>query len=257
MILGRSEGYLTETLEEMATVAHQIGLQMNDTKTKYTINRQDKNKLKATALMGKKYEKVESFKYLGTVITSFNNIETEIKSKIAVGNKSYHTLKPVLIKRSISQSIKIRLYKTVIREIVTYRTETWTLTNTAEKMLMTWDRKILRKIYGPTNENGQWRIKTNSELLDKYKSLDIVTVIKIQRLEWLGHAIRMNETRSIKKIFEGKLEGRRDREQPRLRWTDDVDDLRKLDVKRWRGRASDREEWASIIREAKAKPKGP
>ena len=62
----------------------------------------------------------------------------------------------------------------------------------------------MRKIYGPTKENGQWRIKTN-ELRTKYKSQDIVTVIKIRRLEWLGHVSRMNETRSVKKIFEGKL----------------------------------------------------
>jgi len=34
-----------------------------------------------------------------------------------------------------------------------------------------------------------------------------VTVTEIRRLEWLGHAIRMNETMSVKKIFEGKLEG--------------------------------------------------
>ena len=114
-----------------------------------------------------------------SVITSFNDIETEIKSKIAAGNKSYHVLRPVLIKRSISQSIKILLYKTVIRPTVTYRAKTWILTNKTEKMLMTWERKIFRKIYGPTNENGQRRIKTNSELLDKYKSQDIVTVIKI------------------------------------------------------------------------------
>ena len=59
----------------------------------------------------------------------------------------------------------------------------------------------MRKIYGPTKENGQWRIKTNSELITKYKSQDTVTVIKIRRLEWLGHVIRMNETRSVKKVF--------------------------------------------------------
>jgi hypothetical protein len=50
---------------------------------------------------------------------------------------------------------------------VTYRAETWTVTNKIEKMLMTWERKILRKI---TKENGQWRIKTNSELITKNKS---------------------------------------------------------------------------------------
>ena len=139
-----------------------------------------------------------------------------------------------------------------------YGAETWTLTNKIEKMLMTWERKILRKIYGPTKENGQWRIKTNLELATKYKSHDIVAVIKIRRLEWIGHVIRMNETRSVKKIFEGKLDGRRGRGRPRLRWIDDVeDDLRKLGVKRWRAKALDREEWASIIREAKAKLKGP
>jgi hypothetical protein len=60
----------------------------------------------------------------------------------------------------------------------------------------------LRKLYGPTCENGHWRIKINSELESKYKSQDIVSVIKVRRLEWLGLIIRMNETRTVKKIFE-------------------------------------------------------
>jgi hypothetical protein len=70
---------------------------------------------------------------------------------------------------------------------------------------MTWERKILRKIYGPTKENGQWRIKTNEELVTKYKAPDIVNLIKIRRLEWIGHVVRMNETKSVKKIFEKKI----------------------------------------------------
>jgi hypothetical protein len=64
---------------------------------------------------------------------------------------------------------------------VTYGAETWTLTSKMEKMLMTWERKILRKIYAPTKENGQCRIKMNAELMTKYKAPDIVNVIKIQR----------------------------------------------------------------------------
>jgi hypothetical protein len=122
---------------------------------------------------------------------------------------------------------------------------------------MTWERKILRKIYGPTKENGQWRIKTNAELITKYKSQD-VTVIKIRRLEWLGHVIRMDETRSVKKIFEGKLEGRRGRGRTRLTRINDAENvLGKLGVKQWRTKESDRVEWASIRREGKAKLKGP
>jgi len=88
---------------------------MSSDETKYMLNRQDGNKVKEIELMGKKYEKVESLKYLGAMITSLNDIETDIKSKIAVGNKCYYALGTVLKRRSISQSIKIRLYKTTSR----------------------------------------------------------------------------------------------------------------------------------------------
>jgi len=49
------------TLEELAAITHQIGLQMNDTKTKYMINRHDGNKVKATELMGKEIRKSRIF----------------------------------------------------------------------------------------------------------------------------------------------------------------------------------------------------
>jgi len=57
---------------------------------------------------------------------------------------------------------------------------------------------------------------------------------------WCLDRSSMNETRCVKKIFEGKLEGRRGKGKgrPRLRWINDVeDDLRKLGVKRWRKKA--------------------
>jgi hypothetical protein len=76
-------------------------------------------------------------------------------------------------------------------------------------------------------------------------------------LEWLGHVVRLNETRSVKKVFKGKLEGQR-RVRPRLRWINDVEeDLRKLGVKQWRMKALERREWAAIIQVPKGKLKGP
>ena len=69
--------------------------EMSCTKTKYMLNREVGNKVKEIELMGKKYEKVESFKYLGAMITSLNEIKTEIKSKIAVGNKCYCALETI------------------------------------------------------------------------------------------------------------------------------------------------------------------
>ena len=38
---------------------------------------------------------------LGSVITNTNEIETEIKSKLAVGNKYYHAFGPILREKEI------------------------------------------------------------------------------------------------------------------------------------------------------------
>jgi hypothetical protein len=154
--------------------------------------------------------------------------------------------------------VKIRTYKTVIRPVILYGSETWTITGKVASTLMTWERKILRKMYGPKCERGVWRIRSNLEMQNMYKSPDIVTEIKVRRLEWLGHVIRMEDTRLPKMVFNAKPEGRRGVGRPRLRWLDDVEvDIKALGIKRWRIRAQDIKEWSAILREAKAKLKGP
>jgi hypothetical protein len=66
-----------------------------------------------------------------------------------------------------------------------------------------------------------------------YKSPDIVTEIKVRRLERLGHVVRMEDTRLPKMVFNTKPEGRRGVGRPRLRWLDDVEaHVKDLSVKR-------------------------
>jgi hypothetical protein len=57
------------------------------------------------------------------------------------------------------------------------------LTASDENQLNIFETKILRKIYGPTqNPDGSWRIKTNEKLRHKMKQENIVKFIKSQRL---------------------------------------------------------------------------
>ena len=43
----------------------------------------------------------------------------------------------------------------------------------AEKMLNAFDRKVLRKIYGPVLVNGQWRNRYNHEIYNLYKEIEL------------------------------------------------------------------------------------
>jgi hypothetical protein len=71
-------------------------------------------------------------------------------------------------------------------------------------MLNTLERKTLRRICGPIQEGGCWRSRWNNELCSLYKEPNIVEDIKIRRLRWAGHIIRMEEER-IQKGFKRKL----------------------------------------------------
>jgi hypothetical protein len=64
----------------------------------------------------------------------------------------------------LSRAATLQVYKTLIRPVATYGAETWTLTLTEEKALRIFERKIIRKIYGPVMENNIWRIRYNKEI---------------------------------------------------------------------------------------------
>jgi hypothetical protein len=55
-------------------------------------------------------------------------------------------------------------YKKNIKPVALYGSESWTLTKVNEGKLKIFERKILRKIYGPSYVNGIWGIKYNDEL---------------------------------------------------------------------------------------------
>jgi hypothetical protein len=119
----------------------------------------------------------------------------------------------------------------LIRPVVTYGAEIWTMTKKEKQALLIFERKIFRRIYGPKYEDRKWKIRTNREL----ENFDKGENIKGQRISWLGHLERMEEDRMPKKIFTQEKEGPRRRGRPRKGWREEVErDLQVLGVRRWR-----------------------
>jgi hypothetical protein len=115
----------------------------------------------------------------------------------------------------------MQIYKTVIRPVTTYGSETWTLTKSEKNSLRIFERKIL-KIYGPVQQRDTWRIRYNEQLSGFIKGEDIVTFIKAQRIRWMGHVKRMEAGAMPRKMMEGRLFTGRRKGRPRLRWINDV-----------------------------------
>jgi hypothetical protein len=77
-------------------------------------------------------------------------------------------------------------------------------------------------------------------------------VIKIGKLRWLGHLFRMQELELCRNLTLYKPDGTRRVGKPRARWLESVEtDLKKMDVKNWRRKTQDREQWRTILKEAK------
>ncbi|PSN55754.1 hypothetical protein C0J52_04819, partial [Blattella germanica] len=76
-----------------------------------------------------------------------------------------------------------------------------------EKRLRVSENKVLRKIIGPKRDEE--RRLHNSEINDLYGKTDIIKTIKSHRLRWTGHVARMGDERGVRRILEGKPEGKR------------------------------------------------
>ena len=65
---------------------------------------------------------------------------------------------------------------------MSYGAEAWTLTKKEEQTLRMFEKKILRRIYGPKYEDGEWKSRTNRELEEMSKGQNIVKWIKGQMI---------------------------------------------------------------------------
>ena len=154
-------------------------------------------------------EKWRTVKKVGSLIGDSEDLSRRKQLSIA----SLNNLNKIWIRKDhIKQSLRIKLYKSLIKPILTYNSETWGLTKKEEQNLDSFHRKQLRNIlnikYPAHIGNSEVYKQAREEML----SLEILK----KRWKLFGHILRSNIgtpaqkamnhyfTKSSEKKFSGK-----------------------------------------------------
>ena len=133
-----------------------------------------------------------------------------------------------------------------------YNGELWTINKTTNNMIDSYHRRLLRNAI-----NIKWPNKISSEnLYKKTEQKKWSETLKLRRLRWFGHAIRLPEDTPAKKaLTESQRTTKKIKGGQRTTWlktiTKDLSDAG-YSLKQAREKALDRTEWKEVVRSADA-----
>ena len=123
------------------------------------------------------FDTVKEIIYLDSAVLTKNDVSLEIKRRTGRTNRCYYGLDGQLSSKGIARTTKLILYKTLILPVLLYD---------VEASFYLFDRKVLRKIFGPVLVSDNFGIRFNSDLYELINDIDVVQCINIQRLRCLG-----------------------------------------------------------------------
>ncbi|KAL4100675.1 hypothetical protein QTP88_020709 [Uroleucon formosanum] len=254
VVMGETRDEVMNTASKLLKASKTIGLRVNEEKTKYLMVARRSPNTDHITVDDYSFKKVEVFKYLGVNINSNNDMHEEINDRIACGNRCYYSIMRLLKSKLLSRNSKTLLYHSYLRPIITYASETWSLTKGDSKRLMTFERKVLRNIYGPKfdAESQTYERRNNQELQELYNRPNIIAYIRSKRLEWFGHVWRA-DGQVIKEVLINTINKKRPLGRPRTRWVDVIaQDIKNIEEASSFDDAYDREKWRGFVMAAMA-----
>ena len=163
-------------------------------------------------------EIVQDFTYLGSLLTSNLSLEKEIDRRIGKAYTTFSRLtERVWENNALTTHTKILVYKACVLSTLLYGSECWCLYSKQERRLNAFHMKCLRRIL-----DIKWTdMITNNAVLEQANIYSLTSIMRQQRLRWLGHITRMENSRIPKQILFGQLaRGTRRKGRPLLRYKD-------------------------------------
>jgi len=199
-------------------MAESLNMEISLSKTKsLTISR---NNMKCEVkLKGTTIEQVPKFNYLGAEISAKRDLKQELRvqaTKAArISGCLYNT---IWSNKYMSTESKVRIYKTNVRPVLAYTSETRAETTYTQQLLRTTEMKTIRAIHRKT-----LRDKIRSDQLRHLSGIqDIIKWTNDRRREWDVHVERMEDNRLAKIARDNRPQGVHSRGRPKKRWKESL-----------------------------------
>ena len=215
-LIADSETKMQSLVNTLVIESQRRGLKVNFSKTKVMVVRKGSEQIDARITIdGSNLEQVNSFSYLGSILTEEGRCEKEIKTRISIAKDSFNKIRNLVTNQSISVGLRIRFVKAYAWSTFLYGCEAWNINKAMEKRIealeMWFYRRIMRISWVDhvSNERVLQRAGARREML---------TSIRKRQLRFLGHVMREEQLESV--CLMGKVDGRRGRGRPRIKFVD-------------------------------------
>ena len=167
-------------LSNVEKYAAELGLQINRKKTEYIILGKHIDRQSQLFLTSGPINLVDDFKYLGSwIINSKQDIITRIGQAWTAAKKLNS-----IWRSHLNNDLKERFFNAIIESILFYGCETWSMTNTLNKLIDGAHSRLLRYAF-----NVHWsELISNASIFEKHSHAS--NIIRRRRLRFAGHCIR-------------------------------------------------------------------
>jgi hypothetical protein len=144
---------------------------------------------------------VESFKYLGSILTNDGRCTCEIKCRIAMAEAAFKK-KRVLFTSTLDLEWRKKLVNCYVWTIALYGAETWTLLAVEQKHLESFEMWCWRRM-----EKISWtdHVRNKDVLLRVKEQRNILHEIRKRKANWINHILCRNCL--LQRVIEGKVKG--------------------------------------------------
>ena len=156
-------------------------------------------------------------KYLGSIVTHNGRCVEEIKTRIAIAKNAFTKIKAMVTNRAISVNLRKRFIKAYVWSTLTYGCEAWTINKEMERKIeaaeMWCYRRMMKIAWTERVSNEQVLIRVGAKR-------ELMRMVRRRQLRFLGHVMRRHQIENI--CITGRLEGRRGRGRPRIKFLDSL-----------------------------------